>query len=567
MNVQERYTLWCTSPLVDEESKKELLALAGDQTEIEDRFYQELSFGTAGLRGILGPGDNRMNVYNVRKATEGLARYLTSLPGAEQKSVAIAYDSRRCSDVFARETACVLAAHGIQVHLFSTLHAVPQLSFTVRYLHCTAGVVITASHNPPKYNGYKVYWAHGGQVDPEQAEAITACIRQVPDFVTAYMPYEEALASGRIILIGREVDEAYYKATMSLLQDPEGLKQAGKDLVLVYTPLHGAGYVPVTTILSRMGLEHVYVVPEQALPDGNFPTVKAPNPEDPNAFTLGMALAEKKHADLILASDPDSDRLGVAVRRHDGGWSVLTGNQIASILLYSLLSERQRLGTLPRNGLVVRSIVSTRLSDAICAHFGVALKEVLTGFRFISQQIAQCEETGEHTFLFGFEESYGYLAGGFSRDKDAICSAMLVAQAAIRYRQRGMTLYDALQELYAKFGFFGEGAKSYTLEGKVGLEKIAAAMEALRKAPPAALAGQKVVQVLDYENSAVTKLPPSNVLRLTLEDGDYAMVRPSGTEPKLKLYTGSKAPTQEILKDKLSALEEAMEALLFSLLQ
>ena len=259
--------------------------------------------------------------------------------------------------------------------------------------------------------------------------------------------------------------------------------------------------------------------------------------------------------------------MGVAVRRHDGGWSVLTGNQIASILLYSLLSERQRLGTLPRNGLVVRSIVSTRLSDAICAHFGVALKEVLTGFRFISQQIAQCEETGEHTFLFGFEESYGYLAGGFSRDKDAICSAMLVAQAAIRYRQRGMTLYDALQELYAKFGFFGEGAKSYTLEGKVGLEKIAAAMEALRKAPPAALAGQKVVQVLDYENSAVTKLPPSNVLRLTLEDGDYAMVRPSGTEPKLKLYTGSRAPTQEILKDKLSALEEAMEALLFSLLQ
>ena len=462
MNVQERYTLWCTSPLVDEESKKELLALAGDQTEIEDRFYQELSFGTAGLRGILGPGDNRMNVYNVRKATEGLARYLTSLPGAEQKSVAIAYDSRRCSDVFARETACVLAAHGIQVHLFSTLHAVPQLSFTVRYLHCTAGVVITASHNPAKYNGYKVYWAHGGQVDPEQAEAITACIRQVPDFVTAYMPYEEALASGRIILIGREVDEAYYKATMSLLQDPEGLKQAGKDLVLVYTPLHGAGYVPVTTILSRMGLEHVYVVPEQALPDGNFPTVKAPNPEDPNAFTLGMALAEEKHADLILASDPDSDRLGVAVRRHDGGWSVLTGNQIASILLYSLLSERQRLDTLPRNGLVVRSIVSTRLSDAICAHFGVALKEVLTGFRFISQQIAQCEETGEYTFLFGFEESYGYLAGGFSRDKDAICSAMLVAQAAIRYRQRGMTLYNALQELYAKFGFFGEGAKSYT---------------------------------------------------------------------------------------------------------
>lgn len=567
MNVQQRYTLWCTSPLVDEESKAELLALQNDPGEIEDRFYQELSFGTAGLRGVLGAGDNRMNVYNVRKATEGLARYLTSLPEEGEKSVAIAYDSRLCSDLFARETACVLAAHGVKVYLFSTLHAVPQLSFTVRHLHCTAGVVITASHNPAKYNGYKVYWADGGQVGPEQAEAITACIRQVPDFVTAYTPYEEAIASGGITLIGEEVDEAYYKATMSLLQDPEGLKKAGENLVLVYTPLHGAGYVPVTTILKRMGLKNVYTVAEQAMPDGHFPTVKAPNPEDPNAFTLGRKLAEEKHADLILASDPDSDRLGVAVRKHDGNWAVLTGNQIASILLYSLLSEQKRLGTLPANGLVVRSMVSTRLSDAICAHFGVELKEVLTGFRFISQQIALCEETKEHSFLFGFEESFGYLAGGFSRDKDAICSAMLVTQAAIRYGERGMTLYDALQELYSIFGFYGEGAKSYTLEGKAGIEKIGAAMESLRKNPPAQLDGEEVVEVLDYENTAATGLPASNVLRLTLADGRYAMARPSGTEPKLKLYTGAKAPTAEALSEKLSGIENAMNALLSELLK
>lgn len=567
MNVQQRYTLWCTSPLVDAESKAELLALQGNNSEIEDRFYQELSFGTAGLRGVLGAGDNRMNVYNVRKATEGLARYLTSLPEEGEKSVAIAYDSRICSDIFARETACVLAAHGVKVYLFSTLHAVPQLSFTVRHLHCTAGVVITASHNPAKYNGYKVYWADGGQVGPEQAEAITAYIRQVPDFVTAYTPYEEAIASGAIILIGEEVDEAYYKATMSLLQDPEGLKKAGENLVLVYTPLHGAGYVPVTTILKRMGLKNVYPVMEQALPDGHFPTVKAPNPEDPNAFTLGRKLAEEKHADLILASDPDSDRLGVAVRKRDGDWAVLTGNQIASILLYSLLSEQKRLGTLPENGLVVRSMVSTRLSDAICAHFGVELKEVLTGFRFISQQIALCEEKKEHSFLFGFEESFGYLAGGFSRDKDAICSAMLVTQAAIRYGERGMTLYDALQELYATFGFYGEGAKSYTLEGKTGIEKIGAAMESLRKNPPTELDGVEVVEVLDYENTAATGLPKSNVLRLTLSDGRYAMARPSGTEPKLKLYTGAKAPTTEALKEKLSGIEGAMDALLSELLK
>ena len=420
MNAQERYEYWLMSPDVDEGTKAELRAIADDPVEIEDRFYQELSFGTAGLRGVLGAGDNRMNVYNVRKATEGLARHLKERFPAGA-TVAIAYDSRNFSDVFARETACVLAGHGVHVYLFSTLHAVPQLSFTVLHLKCSAGVVITASHNPPKYNGYKVYWSTGGQVDPVEADAITARIREVEGFATGYMAYEEALAKGLIELIGQEVDEAYYAATMSLLQQPKLLQEKGKNVTMVYTPLHGSGYVPVTTVLDRIGMKNVFPVPEQVKPDGNFPTVKAPNPEDPNAFTLAFKLAEEKKADVIIGTDPDSDRLGVAVRKHDGAWAVLTGNQIGSILLYCLLTAKKEAGLLPENGLVVRSLVSTPLADAICASFGVEIREVLTGFRFISEQIAWCEATHERTFLFGFEESFGFLAGGFSRDKAPPC--------------------------------------------------------------------------------------------------------------------------------------------------
>lgn len=566
MNATERYELWLNSPDIDEDTKEELRAIADDPNEIEERFYTELEFGTAGLRGILGAGDNRMNVYNVRKATEGLARYLKSVAG-EKASVAIAYDSRHCSDLFAKESACVLAGHGITVYLYSTLHSVPQLSFTILELQTTAGIVITASHNPPKYNGYKVYWNHGGQVAPKEADKITEEIRGVEGFRTAYADFETAKAQGIIRMIGAEVDEVYYQKTMSLLTQPETVREKGADLRLVYTPLHGSGNVPVREILNRIGITNVSVVKEQEAPDGAFPTVKAPNPEDPNAFTLAFRLAEEVGASVILGTDPDSDRLGVAVKKTDGDWAVLTGNQIGSILVHSLLSSYKATGKLPRNGLVVRSIVSTRLADAICASFGVELREVLTGFRFISEQIAECERTKERTFLFGFEESYGFLAGGFARDKDAICAAMLVAEACVLYRERGMTLYDALQEIYKTYGFYLERVKSYTLEGKAGIEKIGAAMVQLRNVPPTAIAGCKVTEVTDFLDSEKTGYPKSNVLRYSLEGGAWVIVRPSGTEPKLKLYLGANAETKERTEAMLQELLDDMDNTLHTLLQ
>ena len=565
MNARQRYDFWLNSPDIDEATKEELRAIASDPNEIEERFYTELEFGTAGLRGILGAGDNRMNVYNVRRATEGLARYLEKYAGAHP-AVAIAYDSRRCSDLFAKETACVLAAHNIQVYLYESLRAVPQLSFTVRELGLSAGVVITASHNPPKYNGYKVYGASAGQSGPEEAEAITREIRGVDGFRTAYMDFREAIDTEKIILIGKQIDERYYAKTMSLLTQPALVKEHGRELKLVYTPLHGAGNVPVRTILSRIGIENVAVVPEQEKPDGDFPTVTAPNPEDPNAFTLAFDLANKTGASVILATDPDSDRLGVAVRKRDGAWQVLTGNQIGGILIHALLSAYQKTGKLPKNGLIVRSIVSTQLADAICRRFGVEIKEVLTGFRFIAEQIALAEQSGAHTFLFGFEESYGFLAGGFARDKDAICAAMLVAEACVAYAQRGMTLADALEEIYQTYGFYRERVKSYTLEGKAGIEKIQNAMCALRSEPPKTLAGRRVVKTDDFEKPETTGLPASNVLRFTLEDETWVIVRPSGTEPKLKLYLGAHDRSEQATDAILDAVLKETDTILCQLL-
>ena len=565
MNAKERYEHWLSSPDIDERTKAELRAIADDPQEIEERFYTELEFGTAGLRGILGAGDNRMNVYNVRKATEGLARCLEErIKG--QPRVCIAYDSRHCSDVFARESACVLAAHGVQVFLYSTLHSVPQLSFTILELHCDAGIVITASHNPPKYNGYKVYWSYGGQVAPKEADEITAHIRAVAGFQTAYKPYDEAIADGSIRLIGRDVDEIYYQKTMTLLTQPELVKAKGGDLKLVYTPLHGSGNVPVREILKRIGVTNVTVVREQEAPDGSFPTVKAPNPEDPNAFTLAFRYAEEVGATVIIGTDPDSDRLGLAVKKNDGDWAVLTGNQIGAILIHSLLSSYKSTGKLPEDGLVVRSIVSTHLSDAICRAFGVELREVLTGFRFIAEQIAECEQTHEHTFLFGFEESYGFLAGSFARDKDAICAAMLVAEACVVYRERGMTLYDALMEIYETYGFYREKVKSYTLEGKAGIEAIRNAMVLLRKDPLTHVAGTAVERAEDFLESEKTGLPRSNVLRMTLSDGTWIAVRPSGTEPKLKLYIGAHAETDAAVGQKLDGYMNDMDDKLAKLL-
>ena len=565
MNANERYELWLNSPDIDEQTKAELRGIADDPHEIEERFYTELEFGTAGLRGILGAGDNRMNIYNVRKATEGLARYLDGAVKGQPR-VCIAYDSRHCSDLFARESACVLAAHGVQVFLYSTLHSVPQLSFTILELHCDAGIVITASHNPPKYNGYKVYWSYGGQVAPKEADGITACIRSIEGFKTAYKPYDEAIADGSVKLIGKDVDEIYYQKTMTLLTQPELVKAKGSELKLVYTPLHGSGNVPVREILRRIGITNVTVVKEQEAPDGDFPTVKAPNPEDPNAFTLAFRYAEEVGATVIIGTDPDSDRLGLAVKKTDGDWAVLTGNQIGAILIHSLLSSYRDTGKLPQDGLVVRSIVSTQLADAICARFGVEIREVLTGFRFIAEQIAACEQKHDRTFLFGFEESYGFLAGSFARDKDAICAAMLVAEACVVYGQKGMTLYDVLQEIYETYGFYREKVKSYTLEGKEGIEAIKGAMVKLREAPLAAIAGVDVAKTEDFLKPELTGLPSSNVLRMTLSDGAWITVRPSGTEPKLKLYIGAHAETDEAVEAKLTALMDDMDAKLAILL-
>ncbi|MBQ4422909.1 MAG: phospho-sugar mutase [Clostridia bacterium] len=565
MNAAERYALWMNSPDVDEQTKAELRSIANDPQEIEERFYTELEFGTAGLRGILGAGDNRMNVYNVRKATEGLARYLTDTVNGTPR-VCIAYDSRHCSDLFAKETACVLAAHGVRVFLYSTLHSVPQLSFTVLELHCDAGVVITASHNPPKYNGYKVYGRSGGQSAPDEAQAITDRIREVEGFQTAYKPFDEAVNDGSITLIGKDVDEIYYKKTTSLLTQPALVKEKGKDLKLVYTPLHGSGNVPVREVLKRIGVTNVTVVREQEAPDGDFPTVKAPNPEDPNAFTLAFRYAKEVGATVIIGTDPDSDRLGLAVKKTDGDWAVLTGNQIGAILIHSLLSSYRATGKLPDNGLVVRSVVSTQLADAICARFGVECREVLTGFRFISEQIAECERTHERTFLFGFEESYGFLAGGFARDKDAICAAMLVAEACVVYAEKGMTLYDALMEIYETYGFYREKVKSYTLEGKAGIEAIKNAMVLLRERPLESIAGVSVAKTEDFLKPEQTGLPRSNVLRFTLSDGAWVTVRPSGTEPKLKLYIGAHAETDAAVQQKLDGLMNDMDETLTALL-
>lgn len=566
MNALERYQVWLHSDKVDEKTKSELYAIKDDMNEIIERFYMELEFGTAGLRGVIGAGDNRMNVYNVRKATEGLALYLNSL-SSDAKSVCIAYDSRRYSDLFARESACVLAAHGIKVYLFSTLHSVPQLSFTIRHLGCMAGIVITASHNPPKYNGYKVYWSHGGQVAPKEANAITEYIRKVEDFTTKYMDYVAAVKSGMIVLIGEEVDEAYYAVTESILLQPELVQRKGKYLKLVYTPLHGSGNIPVRALLERIGVTNVQVVREQELPDCTFPTVSAPNPENAEAFVLAKKLADKNGASVILATDPDSDRLGVAVKKTDGDWAVLTGNQIAGILLHSLLTGYKTMNRLPSNGLVIKSLVSTRLADAICQRFGVELREVLTGFRFISEQIDICEKTHNNTFLFGFEESYGFLAGGFARDKDAICASMLIAEACVVYKERGMTLYDALEEIYRTYGFFKEKVKSYTLEGKAGLEKIQAAMKTLRSTNLEAVSGYEVTKTEDYQNTDATGLPPSNVLRYSLANGTWIAVRPSGTEPKLKLYIGANADTEPAVDALLENVFSDMDSRLLELLK
>ena len=551
MTVHECYEQWMKDFAEDPETVNELKAIAGDEKEIEDRFYTELSFGTAGMRGVIGAGMNRMNKYNVRRATKGLAGWLLEDPAEAARGVVIAYDSRKFSKEFAEDTALVLCAEGVPAFLFDALRPVPVLSYAVRHLHAIAGVVITASHNPPQYNGYKVYAEDGAQVGPEAAEKITEVIRSTKYTDCTLMDRQEAIGKGLLRIIGAaEVDNDYINQVKTLSIRPELLKKEGSKLNIVYTPLHGSGNVPVRRVLHEVGLTNVAVVKEQEMPDPAFSTIKVPNPEDPGAYTLAFKLAEKVNASVIFATDPDCDRLGVAVKDGEGEWHLLTGNQIGCVLLHYILSGKQKEGTLPDNGAVVKSIVSTSLADRICEKFGVRLYETLTGFKFIGEKIQQFMDSGEHTFLFGFEESYGFLSSTFVRDKDGVNASLLISEVACACMAEGITLYDRIQEIFREFGYYTEKVVSTTLPGKDGLTRMKAIMTELRNNPPEMIGEMKVTAVRDYLKGIRTEggkteptgLPQSDVLYFELENGCWVCVRPSGTEPKIKLYVNTNAP-------------------------
>jgi len=546
MSVQSQYLHWLTLTAGEEGLQRELLEIKDDPAAVRDRFYTDLAFGTAGMRGVLGAGANRMNVLTVRRAAAGLAQYLLEDEGSAGP-VVIAYDSRRFSDRFALETALTLAARGVPALLFDALRPVPVLSFAVRFLGAAAGVAITASHNPPEYNGFKAYGPDGAQLSPDAARGVTRHIQALRYEDCAPLPRAEALEKGLLKIIGKaEVDDAYTAMVLGLMVRPEAARRHGKDLHIVYTPLHGAGNVPVRRVLREAGFTSLTVVPEQELPDPDFPTVPAPNPENPAAFTLAIPLAKKSGATVILGTDPDCDRLGVCVRDAGGEYRTLTGNQIGCLLMHHILSERKKQRTLPENGACVKSIVSTELARAISRDFGAEQFDVLTGFKYVGELIQRFEETGSHTFLFGFEESFGYLSGTKVRDKDAVNAALLVAEAACLCALEGRTLYDRLQEIYETYGHYVESVVSEDYPGQEGARHIQRLMAALRAQPPRQIGGLKVLAARDYQSglrtqgghSAPMGLPPSDVLYFELEGNGWVCVRPSGTEPKIKLYTG-----------------------------
>ena len=571
MDVHASYEQWLRDFAQDEDTVKDLQAIAGDEKEIEDRFYTELSFGTAGMRGVLGAGMNRMNRYNVRRATKGLAKYLLQNPEEARRGVVIAYDSRRCSSEFARDTALVLCQEGVPAYLFDALRPVPILSYAVRHLHAIAGVVITASHNPPQYNGYKVYGEDGAQLGPEAADGVTGFIRATAYTDCTLMDEDEARAKGLLHIIGnKEVDDDYIAQVKTLCIQPELMAKEGANLSIVYTPLHGSGNVPVRRILKEIGITNVAVVKEQELPDPNFSTIKVPNPEDPGAFTLAIKLADEVGANVIFATDPDCDRLGVAVRDKHGDFQLLTGNQIGCVLLHYILSTKQKNGTLPKNGAAVKSIVSTSLANRICESYGVTMFETLTGFKFIGEKIQQFQDSGDYTFLFGFEESYGFLSSTFVRDKDGVNASLLIAEVAAACKAEGITLYDRVQEIFAKYGYFVEKVVSKTLPGKDGLTRMKEIMKELRANPPKEIGGMKVTAVRDYLKGVrvaeggeePTSLPASDVLYFELEGGCWVCVRPSGTEPKIKLYVNSNAMDKAEAQRLNETLRQASEALM-----
>ena len=566
MDAMQLYRQWLADFADDAATVADLKSIENDPKEIEDRFYRDLEFGTAGMRGVLGAGTNRLNIYNVRRVTRALAKYILTTEDGAQKGVAIGYDSRHMSDVFAKQAALVLCAAGVKVYLFESLRPVPVLSFTIRHLKCIAGIVITASHNPKQYNGYKAYWTDGGQMPPESVKGITDRLPETTYAESVPMDEQEALDKGLLTYIGKDVDDAYIAAVKKLSVNPELAREMGKTLKIVYTPLHGSGNLPVRRIFREIGMENVYVVPEQELPDGDFPTVRVPNPEDPDAFRLALKMQAELDADLCVGTDPDCDRVGIACMTADGP-RLLNGNQIGCVLLHYILSQKKERGELPANAAAVTTIVSTNMARAIAESFGCKMIEVLTGFKYIAEQIHLFETTGCNTFMFGFEESFGYLSGTDVRDKDGVNACMLIAEAASWYKKMyGKTLVDAIDMLYEQYGYYGDKVTSFVLPGKDGLEKMQTVMQTLRAHPPKEFAGAKVTALRDYQTSVRTEadgttqaltLPKSNVLYFELENDAWICVRPSGTEPKIKLYVNAVSASAEETARLLAAYSDA----------
>ena len=563
------YQEWLANPYFDEKTKEELRAIANDENEIKERFYMDLEFGTAGLRGIIGAGINRMNIYTVRRATQGLANYIIKQGGAD-KGVAIAFDSRHMSPEFAMEAAMTLAANGIKAYKFESLRPTPELSFAVRELGCIAGINITASHNPPEYNGYKVYWEDGAQFTPPHDKGVTAEVLAIEDLSTVKTTTEEeALKSGKFQVIGKEIDDKYIAQVKAQVVNQEAINRMQKDITIVYTPLHGTGNVPVRRVLRELGFNQVYVVKEQKVPDGNFPTVAYPNPEDEKAWTLALKLAKEVDADIILATDPDADRLGVYAKDSKTGEYVsFTGNMSGMLIAEYILRERTKNGTMPENPALVETIVTTDMAKAIAKAYNVALIEVLTGFKYIGEQIKFFEQSGAHNYVFGLEESYGCLAGTYARDKDACVAVMMLCEVAAYYKQQGKTLWDAMVDMYEEYGYYKEGLATMTLKGIDGAKEIQTMMTNFRENPPKELGGFKVLAVRDYKadvrvdlvsgEKSATGLPSSNVLYYELENNAWCCVRPSGTEPKIKFYFGVKGTSLEDAAKKLEKLKNAM---------
>lgn len=568
-NVKKNYEYWCTSPIFDDATKSELKSLEGNEDEIFDRFYRELEFGTGGLRGVIGAGTNRMNFYTVGKATQGLANFINK-QGAAAKGVAIAFDSRRMSPEFADTAACVLAANGIKAYIFDSLRPTPELSFALRTLGCTAGIVVTASHNPPEYNGYKVYWEDGAQITAPKDAQIIGEVNAIKDYAEIKkMTTEEAKAAGLYEVIGKEIDDKYMEALKKLVLHPEAIKQMASSLKIVYTPLHGTGNVPVRRVLKELGFEQVTVVPEQELPDGNFPTVSYPNPEDKKAFALALDLAKKVDADLVLATDPDADRLGVYAKdTKTGEYKVFTGNMSGMLICEYEMSQKKALGILPDNGALVTTIVSSNMAQAVAKEYGMKFIECLTGFKYIGEQIKFFEQTGSNEYVFGFEESYGCLVGTHARDKDAVVAVMALCEAAAYYKTQGITLWDQMLNIYNKYGYYKEDLFTMTFKGADGAKKMQDMMDAYRKNTPKQVGAYKVLRLHDYKNDVITDLatgettptglPKSNVLYFELENDAWFCVRPSGTEPKIKFYAGIKGTS---LEDSAKKLDELMEAI------